>query len=120
MKQHHPERNLPPEIWQRISRYIGPKEWARVAGTCCCTKHLQLDSIRINLWNFSDTLCNEGDSPAYVSQQKQLQCLTVQHCEFALEFSKQTVSIPNSGGDRYKTGRLTECSFDAAETYVLM
>ncbi len=59
-KQHHSSRNLPPEIWQRIARYLGPTEWAKVAGMCRSTWRLQLDSVRMKPWYKNEKLCDKG------------------------------------------------------------
>lgn len=38
---------LLPEIWRVIAGHLGPCEWARVAGMCKATWHLQLNAVTI-------------------------------------------------------------------------
>ncbi|BDA51043.1 hypothetical protein COCOBI_17-2630 [Coccomyxa sp. Obi] len=44
---HHETQVLPPEIWRVIAGHLGPRKWARVAGICKATWHLQLDPVHL-------------------------------------------------------------------------
>lgn len=113
---------LPPEIWRVIAGHLGPCDWARAAGVCKATYHLQLDPVHIKSQQcegFSALLGEQGEfcRAATLCCRRGAKLLLCQSCRLGLHFIANCIkSIGAACGCRCKVAaqKITLCSDDGA------